>query len=307
MTTEPSTQAPDRDVPAGRGAARGRRPTRRPVAALVALVFFFGPLAAFVLGRPARAAFENRALAELPSPSDGWSFFPDFTTWAVDHLPLRQQAVEAYAAGVGARLRRAAVLRRHRPGPAGRRGSPARAPRTASRSSTRRCIQGEDGWLYFGADVSEPVRARRAASTRRWSGSTAWPTPCEASGRRFVFTVAPDKTHDLPGQPARHLPRRGVRRRAARRLLGRAAERDPPDWYVDLREPRWRRSRSAPARSTGPPTRTGRPAARRVYAQNWPRRLDPRLLDDFEVVDAGTDHPRRRPRPACIGTRTRTR
>ena len=76
--------------------ARTKRRPRRWVALLIAFLFFFGPLGAFVLGqRP--VAFENRALAEFPSVSDGWDFFPNFTTWAVDHLPLRDKAVRANA------------------------------------------------------------------------------------------------------------------------------------------------------------------------------------------------------------------
>ena len=53
--------------------------------------------ARFVLGaRPQE--IENRRLTEFPSLSDGWSFFPQFTTWATDHLPLRGEAVRGNAA-----------------------------------------------------------------------------------------------------------------------------------------------------------------------------------------------------------------
>ena len=87
------------------GQRPGRRRTRRPVALALALVFFFGPLGASRPGRATARDSRTVALTDFPSLSDGWSFFPQFTTWATDHLPLRGEAVEANAALSEARLR----------------------------------------------------------------------------------------------------------------------------------------------------------------------------------------------------------
>src|SRR5829696_5912931 len=69
-------------------------PSRVVVVPLIAaLLFFFGPTAAFLLGDRAKE-IDNRPLATMPSLSQGWSFIPDLNTWANDHLPLRSQAVQ---------------------------------------------------------------------------------------------------------------------------------------------------------------------------------------------------------------------
>ena len=69
------TTESEREASSGAGRVRhAARTTARPgrlVPLVLASAFFFAPLGAFVLGqRP--VAFENRALAEFPSPSDGW-------------------------------------------------------------------------------------------------------------------------------------------------------------------------------------------------------------------------------------------
>ena len=61
---------------------------------IAALLFFFGPAAAFLLGDRAQE-IDNRPPATMPSLSQGWSFIPDLNTWANDHLPLRSQAVQS--------------------------------------------------------------------------------------------------------------------------------------------------------------------------------------------------------------------
>ena len=97
----PTTTAAEAPDPAERSRPRHRRGrpgrVRQPLALLLAVAFFFGPAVAFVLGeRPQE--IENRRLTPFPSVSDGWAFFPQFATWATDHLPLRKQAVEGNAA-----------------------------------------------------------------------------------------------------------------------------------------------------------------------------------------------------------------
>ena len=296
MTTDPSTQAPDETSRPASVAPR-TWPTRRPVAALMAGVFFFAPAAAYALGvRP--AAFENHALAELPSPTDGWSFFPDFTTWSVDHLPLRQQAVEAYAAGSEQVFGEPPSYGGTGQGPLG--GLQTGESTDGEQVEYPQVIQGEDGWLYFGSDIRslcEPARSVEDTMARLNRLAEA----VEASGRRFVFTVAPDKTTIYPDNlPDTYLGEEcATERRAA---FWDALRSESPDWYVDLRGPlEEEQERSGPIYR---PTDTHwSPRGGAVYAEELARHLDPRLLDDFEIVDNGTTS-----RPGdlsrMLGTRT---
>jgi alginate O-acetyltransferase complex protein AlgJ len=283
VTTETSTQAPNHDRPAPT-VRRSWRP-RRPLALLIALGFFFGPLGAFVLGaRP--QAFENRALADIPSLSDGWSFFPDFTTWAVDHLPLRQKAVQAYAAGSERLFGQPPSYGSANPGPVA--GVPS-GDRTATDSGDSveypQVIQGKNGWLYYGDDVSGKCRpvlsiADTLARIDRLASAV------EASGRRFIFTVAPDKSTIYPD----NLPESYVGADCAaerRTAFWDALRTTPPTGYLDLRGPL-----EAEQKRSGPiyrPTDThwnARGAA--VYTQELAKRLDPDLLEDTDVVETGT-------------------
>lgn len=165
-------------------------PHRRKIALVplvVALVFFFSPAAAFVLGdRP--EAIDNRPLAAMPSLGDGWSFFTDLNLWANDHLPLRSEAVEG-----GTELSEAVF---DEPPPYGNSGTT-----SADGVAYPRVIDGEDGWLYFGGDVSGPCNPdlpldQIMQSLQRLS------TAVEASGRTMVLAVVPDKSTMVP----EHLP-----------------------------------------------------------------------------------------------------
>ena len=165
-------------------------PHRQKIALIplvVALVFFFSPAAAFVLGDRA-ATIDNRPLANLPSPADGWAFFPDFNTWANDHLPLRSEAVEG-----GTELSEAVF---DEPPPYGQTGAAA-----ADGVQYPQVIDGEDGWLYFGGDVSAPCNPVRSidetiANFQRLEAAI------RASGRTMVLAVVPDKSTMVP----EHLP-----------------------------------------------------------------------------------------------------
>jgi hypothetical protein len=251
----------------------------------VALVFFFGPLGAFALGaRP--QAFENHPLADLPSPSDGWSFFPDFTTWAVDHLPLRQTAVQAYAAMSERVFGQPPSYGSATPALAA--GVPSgdnAATDTGDDGEYPQVIQGTEGWLYYGADVSgmcQPVRSLDDTLERLDRLASA----VEASGRRFVFTVAPDKTTIHPD----NLPESyagadcAEERRAA---FWDALRTAPPPGYLDLLGPL-----AAEQERSGPvyrPTDTHwGPHGAAVFAWELAVRLDPRLVEDTDVVETGT-------------------
>ena len=159
------------------------------VSLVVALLFFFGPAAAFLLGDRAEE-IDNRPLASLPSASDGWSFFPAFTRWANDNLPLRSQAVQG-----GTELSEAVF---DEPPPYGQSG-----PTPADGVQYPRVIAGSDGWLYLGGDVTGPCNPRSSVdeiigSLQRLHAAIA------ASGRTMVLAVAPDKSTMVP----EHLPDR---------------------------------------------------------------------------------------------------
>ena len=214
-----------------------RRRFRRPLALLLAVTFFFGPAVAFVFGeRP--QAIENRKLAAFPSVSAGWDFFPQFATWATDHLPLRKQAVEGNAA----------LTERVFDEPpsygggdsAGVAGVPGTGPGTDSAGAADAAapkyppvIQGTDGWLYYGGDVSGPCQpTRTVADTLTRLNRLA--TAVESSGRKFVFVIAPDKSTAWPQNlPETYL---GKACAAARKdEFWTALRASPPPGYVDLR------------------------------------------------------------------------
>ena len=172
------------------GLVSPHRPRIVVVPLVVALVFFFGPAAAFLLGDRADE-IDNRPLASVPSASDGWSFFPDFTTWANDHLPLRSQAVER-----GTELSEAVF---NEPPPYGQGAG------TIADDGVQypRVITGSDGWLYFGGDVSGSCNPKLSVdevvgSLQRLHAAI------EASGRTLVLAVVPDKSTMVP----EHLPDR---------------------------------------------------------------------------------------------------
>ena len=265
----------------GKHEQKRREPVRRLPALLAALLFFFGPLGAFVLGaRP--EAFENRALAELPAPSDGWSFFPDFTTWAVDHLPLRQQAVEAYAAGSETVFGEPPSYGTTDQGPLG--GAPGGERTDSEATEFPQVIQGEDGWLYLGADVSnmcDPTRDIDETFDRLDRLARA----VEDSGRRFVLTIAPDKSTIYPDNlPDTYLGEECASER--RDAFWEVLRSSPPDWYVDLREPLEEQQEES-----GPiyrPTDTHwAPRGAAVFAYELARALDPTLLMGTRLRETG--------------------
>jgi hypothetical protein len=250
----------------------------------MALLFFFGPLGAFLAGeRPEE--FENRALAELPSASDGWAFFPRFTDWAVDHLPLRQQAVEANTAVSSGVFGEAPSF-----GSGSSDAPVAGVPATGGTDGREdvaypEVIEGEDGWLYFGGDVinlCDPVRSVEET----FEALDRLARAVEQSGRRFVLTVAPDKATVYPDA----LPETYVGQECAearRAEFWEALYDEPPTGYVDLR-----RDLEEAQRRTGEPIyrRTDTHWADRgaaVYARELLRALDPSLLASTSFQDDG--------------------
>jgi alginate O-acetyltransferase complex protein AlgJ len=266
--------------------------TRRPVVAVIALVFFFGPLGAFVAGaRP--EALENRALSDFPTLSDGWDFFPHLTDWATDHLPLRGDAIRANASFSERVFGEAPSYRTDGSGGAPGVGIPSgdnTATDTGSGSGDNaaqypQVIQGDDGWLYFGPDVSNLCTATRSVP-EVLDRLNRLGRAVQASGRTFVLAVAPDKTTMVP----EHLPGTYLGKECAaqrRTAFWDALRADPPVGYLDLRGPL-----TAEQARTGDPiyrpsdTHWG-PRGAAVYVQQLAQRLDPAVAASTQVVDAG--------------------
>lgn len=171
---------------------------KRQVPALVcALAFFLTPVLLLGLGvRP--DAFENRALKEFPSLSDGWGFFTGLNGWASDNVPLRQFAVHK-ADGISTRVfgdPAGAALGTQQGTPGIPTGGGVRAPVNYPLAFT-----GKDDWLYYGQDVQarcDPVTDIATVI----DGLNRLRRAVESSGRKFVLVVAPDKYTMEP----QHLP-----------------------------------------------------------------------------------------------------
>jgi alginate O-acetyltransferase complex protein AlgJ len=268
--------------------ARRRVPrVRRPLIALLALLFFFGPAFAFLLGaRPQQ--IENRKLTEFPSISDGWKFFPEFTAWATDHLPLRAQAVRANTTVSEKVFKEPPSYGSDSGGTVGVAGIPA-GP--SSGSSTKdvvypKVIQGNDGWLYFGADVSglcSPARSVADTMDRLHRLADA----VTASGRTFVLAVAPDKSDVAPQHlPANYAGKDCVAKRRA--AFWKALADDPPAGYLDVRSSILAEQKRIGATVYRPNDTHWGPRGAAVYAQELARRLDPSLGQGTHVIQGGT-------------------
>lgn len=185
---------------------RPRHGGRQLTALLCALVFFATPTLLWVFG--ARAGeIENHKLAGFPSITDGWGFFTGMPAWATDHLAFRGPAIDAADAISKGLFGEPAPFDQGGKGPAGplpdsqtpATGGQGKAP--DSQAGYRRVIRGTDGWLYFGYDTDakcSPVRPIGQTVERL----NALRAAVEASGRQFVFVIAPDKTTMVP----EHLP-----------------------------------------------------------------------------------------------------
>ncbi|NUP01986.1 MAG: hypothetical protein HOW59_29095 [Nonomuraea sp.] len=235
---------------------------RSPHTLLAAALFFAGPALAYAAGVRA-AEIENRRLPEFPAVSRGWEIVPEVESWATAHLPLRQYAVSGNAA-------LSEFLFKEAP-----------SYGTAGATDYPRVIQGRDGWLYFGDDVTEACRPRRpVAETLERLRRLA--EIVRDSGRRFVFTVAPDKTTVRPDRlPARFPGRACLFGRKQEFWAALRAARLPG--HVDLR---------------GPLERSGGPAYWRtdshwdehsagLYGAEVARTLQPGLSRDTRLEKAG--------------------
>ncbi|PRX50491.1 acetyltransferase AlgX (SGNH hydrolase-like protein) [Prauserella shujinwangii] len=185
---------------------RPRHGGRQLLALISALVFFATPTLLWTVGvRPGK--IENHELAGFPSVGDGWGFFTGMPQWATDQLAFRPgaiQAADAISRGLfgepppfdqGSSPRTGPL-----PGTGPAPDQRAEAPST-NESGYRRVIEGENGWLYYGYDNYAKCSPQRPLA-ETLTGINELRRAVEASGRRFVFVVAPDKTTMVP----EHLP-----------------------------------------------------------------------------------------------------
>ncbi|SFS56949.1 alginate O-acetyltransferase AlgX-related protein [Saccharopolyspora flava] len=178
---------------------RPRHGRRQLVALICALAFFSAPLSSWLFGaRPEQ--LENRPLAEFPSVTEGFGFFTGLNGWATDHLPFRKGAVQAVS-GISR-----GVFGEPAPLAGGSHGSPVGAGQVDAKppideSVFPPVIEGRDGWLYLGHDVSYRCVPSRTMD-EVIAGLRAWRKAVESSGRTFQLVIAPDKSTEYP----EHLP-----------------------------------------------------------------------------------------------------
>lgn len=206
MTTDPKVghpqglpPLPESMLPKEHSLYRPRHSGRQRTAAVSALVFFATPLLLFVVGvRP--PAFENREPTRFPSITDGWGFFTGMSAWADDNLPLRDVAVRA-ADGISRGVF-------GEPPPLGQRHDtqPVQVPVPSAGDEDReklrasgfpKVIEGTGGWLYLGYDVLGACLPERPMDDVI-GAMKELRDAVEASGRKFVLVVAPDKTTMVP-------------------------------------------------------------------------------------------------------------
>ncbi len=198
---------------------RPRHGGRQFTALVCAAIFFVVPALALTLGaRPAE--FENRRLAAFPSALDGWGFFPGLSAWANDHVPFRDAAVHAADRASRDVFGESAPLAAEPPSTHAPFVPP--EPHKADTANPEvdqgpmiagfpKVIEGDDGWLYYGLDVQGKCQPSRDLdqvidTLKRLRAAV------EASGRRFVLVVPPDKSTAVP----EHLPDSYAGQRCAR-------------------------------------------------------------------------------------------
>lgn len=173
---------------------RPRHGARQRIALVCAIVFLLLPAGAFALGvRP--VDFENRKLASFPSLSQGWSFFTQLSPWATDQLPLREQAVHA-AGGISQGVF-------GEPAPFGQNTGNGNTPLPASTGPAPapiefpKVLEGQDGWLYLGAEIASPCQQGQSIGTIV-KELNQLRNGVVATGRKFVVAIAPDKATMVP-------------------------------------------------------------------------------------------------------------
>ncbi|MDT8910993.1 alginate O-acetyltransferase AlgX-related protein [Amycolatopsis sp. PS_44_ISF1] len=209
---------------------RPRHGRRQLTALVAALLFFTTPTLLWVFGvRPGE--IENHKLAGFPSLSGGFDFFTDLPAWATDQLSFRAGAIEA-ADGISRSLfGEDAPLDQGPAASAGpipapplqQPGAPNAGPEPSlpgsNQAGYRKVVQGLDGWLYYGYDAEGKCTPTQDLDTTL-KKINELREAVEASGRKFEFVVAPDKSTMVPQFLPGSYPGKECSQAAA-----------PNDWY----------------------------------------------------------------------------
>lgn len=143
--------------------------------AIVALVSLWLPLGARALGSRA-AIVENRNLSAAPRVDAGWEFFKELGPYINDHLPLRQRAIKTDAW---------IDLHLFRENPSfGGNGTP-------------RVISGTNGFLFIN-DAFTAACSPHVPQVEMADHFARLASIIQASGRRVITAIAPDKSSVIP-------------------------------------------------------------------------------------------------------------
>jgi alginate O-acetyltransferase complex protein AlgJ len=238
---------------------------------VLTLLFFFGPGVAALSGVRAEQ-IENRPLTPFPSIHDGWKALPEVGAWATDHLAGRKQAVAANTA-----LNQLLFAER------------AGDTVSAKAGGYPQVIQGRDGWLFLGDDVSVRCRSRAdpaelVARMRRLSDLVT------KSGRRFAIMIAPDKSTIYP----QYLPESYLGRACAPAFTTRfwsAFAKNPTPGNVDIRTLLLAEARKSDRLLYRPRDSHWNLQGISLEAALLAHALDPALQVGTRVVDEGTYRP----------------
>lgn len=303
MTTAETTEPRTEDVPPEQGARHRRvaRRLRRPFALLCAVAFFFTPLVARLVGEHAKP-IENHKLASFPSPSKGFTFFDAMNKWSIQHLPLRQYAIRGNAKlseqvfgqppAYGGNGDTGAGSIGTSGGVPGKSGSSNQSGVQGSGSGGLikgtqypTVIQGKNGWLYYGGDVSNACIPEGSVQ-QNMAAVNQLAQAVRASGRRFVFAVAPNKSTVYPKYlPATFLGKDCLDKRST--AFWNALKTAPPGGYLPLRGPLEAQQKAdgvSVYRQTD--THWG-PRGAAVYAHQLADALQPGLWKGTRVVSTG--------------------
>lgn len=240
---------------------RPRHGKRQLIALVSALLFFTTPTLLWVFGvRPGE--IENHKLAGFPSLGAGFGFFTDLPKWATDQLSFRAGAIDAAGAvsrGVfgeeppldqGSAANSGPIPAPPLQQPSAPKSGPAGPTLpTTSQAGYRNVVQGLDGWLYYGYDAESKCTPSQDIDTTL-KRIEQLRQAVEASGRKFVFAVTPDKSTMVPQFLPDSYPGKDCSQAAA-----------PNDWYKIITEGHSLDLRPALAASAA---RIGQP----IYAPN---------------------------------------
>lgn len=220
---------------------RPRHGVQQRLALVCAAIFFCVPLIAKLLGA-GPGIDENRQLQAFPSLGQGWGFLTNMSAWANDNLPFRGAAIHAEDAisrsvfgeppnFEGPKVEVGPVS------PVEEQPGKAETPDQPS-DGTHKVIEGRDGWLYYGVDISGKCTPS-VPLTETLANLRLLRDGVEKSGRQFVLVIAPDKTTMVPDRLPDRYPGKSCAATASEEFWRTVPG---PLKAIDLREPLRRES-----------------------------------------------------------------